>query len=93
MTTIDSLLHSVQNLNNEEYSEFISKISQYNKQRQNQKQLNAASQFKYNDAVKFTNKNGASISGRIIKINKKTIKVQTELGTWNVSPTLLSHSN
>lgn len=46
--------------------------------------------------VEFTTKNGGLVKGRVIKVNRKTVKVQADtldgqeiFGTWRVSTSLL----
>lgn len=45
--------------------------------------------FSVGDAVFFNDKRGMKVTGTILKINPKTIKVSTNLGLWKVSPSLL----
>lgn len=40
--------------------------------------------------VTFKGKRGETITGKVSKINNKSVKVDTAVGTWRVSPTLLS---
>ncbi len=46
--------------------------------------------FKFGDRVKFTAKDGRTITGSVAKINLKTIKVRSIDTMWAVSPSLLS---
>ena len=64
---------------------------------ENEKQFQAAVQFRLNDSVYFTDKCGRKIVGMIEKINPKNIKVRVKKGSvtgqdvvWTVSPSLLS---
>ena len=64
---------------------------------ENEKQFQAAVQFRLNDSVYFTDKYGRKIVGMIEKINPKNIKVRVKKGSvtgqdvvWTVSPSLLS---
>lgn len=64
---------------------------------ENEKQFQAAVQFRLNDSVYFTDKHGRKIVGMIEKINPKNIKVRVKKGSvtgqdvvWTVSPSLLS---
>ena len=64
---------------------------------ENEKQYQAAVQFRLNDSVYFTDKYGRKIVGMIEKINPKNIKVRVKKGSvtgqdvvWTVSPSLLS---
>ncbi len=45
--------------------------------------------FSVGDAVFFNDKRGMKVTGTILKINPKTIKVSTNMGLWKVSPSLL----
>jgi signal transduction histidine kinase len=63
---------------------------------ENEKQFQAAVQFRLNDSVYFTDKYGRKIVGMIEKINPKNIKVRVKKGSvtgqdvvWTVSPSLL----
>lgn len=47
------------------------------------------SSFSVGDAVFFNDKRGMKVTGTILKINPKTIRVSTPGGLWKVSPTLL----
>ena len=53
----------------------------------------AKTQFSVGDNVQFSTKRGQLVVGSIIKINPKTIVVRPtgEMGSWKVTPTLLSH--
>ena len=64
---------------------------------ENEKQFQAAVQFRLNDSVYFTDKYGRKIVGMIEKINPKNIKVRVKKGSvtgqdvvWAVPPSLLS---
>jgi len=45
--------------------------------------------FKFGDRVKFTAKDGRTITGSVAKINLKTIKVRSIDTVWAVTPSLL----
>ena len=49
----------------------------------------AAGTFLVGDRVKFTAKDGRTITGTVFKINLKTIKVRSIDTMWAVSPSLL----
>lgn len=50
----------------------------------------ASYEFRIGDTVRFNSKTRGIITGKISKINRKTIKVTTDSGMiWKVSPTLL----
>ncbi len=51
-----------------------------------------ASSFSVGDAVFFNDKRGMKVTGTILKINPKTIRVSTNNGLWKVSPSLLKAS-
>lgn len=46
--------------------------------------------LKIGDNVSFKDRYGFPITGHVSKINLKSIKVNTNRGIWNVSPTLLT---
>jgi hypothetical protein len=46
--------------------------------------------FVVGDRVKFTGRSGQTVTGTVIKINAKTIKVKSIDVTWAVSPSLLT---
>lgn len=46
--------------------------------------------FRVGQNVYFTDRIGRKIYGSIQKINLKTVKVETQEGTWKVSPSFLS---
>ena len=48
-----------------------------------------AAAFRVGDVVYFDSKRGMRVSGKIQKINRKTIQVSTATGDWKVSPSLL----
>ena len=55
----------------------------------NVKQTQAKAQFSVGDSVFFTSR-GQKVTGKVIKIMPKNIKVETMSGLWKVSPSLLS---
>ncbi len=57
---------------------------------QTQKQAIAATAFRIGDKAFFVSKFGEKVEGEILKVNIKSIKVKTEKGMWNVSPSLLT---
>ena len=72
------------------------------------KQLNSAMKLRYTELqrrkalsfgigsrVEFTNKLGTNITGRILKINSKTVMVETEntKKLWRVTPSLLREAS
>lgn len=61
-------------------------------QRLNRIQAIEAASFQVGQKVWFIarKRGGVRIEGTIIKINKKSISVQTPTGKWNVAPSLLN---
>lgn len=54
-------------------------------------QTKTARNFMVGDTVEFKGKFGVMVSGKIMKVNRKSIKVNAgEQGVWNVSPSLLT---
>lgn len=55
-----------------------------------QKNLVAKNMFRIGDEVTFTTQNRGTFTGKVEKINPKTIKVRVgEFETWKVSPAML----
>ena len=52
-------------------------------------QEDAATDFSVGDEVFFITKAGSRVEGNVVKVNRKTVKVSTNLGMYKVSPTLL----
>lgn len=59
------------------------------KARRSSIQREVGSSFSVGDAVFFNDRRGMKVTGTILKINPKTIKVSTTNGLWKVSPSLL----
>jgi len=57
--------------------------------RNNQLMEREVMKFRKGDNVKFITKRGREVSGPITAVNRKSISVKTENGTWRVSPSLL----
>jgi len=53
-------------------------------------QIRAAHSFSVGDKVSFKSRYGETITGNIIKINQKTVKVKTATTIWNVTGSLLN---
>lgn len=53
------------------------------------KQMQAGASFNLKDVVEFTDRYERTVRGVVEKINPKSVRVRTETGLWNVSPTLL----
>ena len=54
------------------------------------REIDVSRAFKFGDRVKFTAKDGRTITGSVFKINLKTIKVRSIDTVWAVTPSLLS---
>lgn len=52
-------------------------------------QSRAAHSFSRGDKVKFTTRNGETVTGTVAKINQKTVTVNTPTSQWKVSGSLL----
>jgi len=61
------------------------------KMRYNELQRRAAASFGVGTHVEFTDKSGNVVTGRVMKINPKTVHVRSDrtMVTWRVSPSLL----
>jgi len=59
---------------------------------QKQIQKNAKAKFKVGQKVKFTDRSGSLVYGKISKINQKTIALRDDVNNinWKVSPSMLS---
>lgn len=74
-------------------AESLAAVSAIIRERNSDIQAAARSQFRIGDYVRFDAKSRGRgiISGRIVKINGKTIKVKANSGaTWRVTPSLLT---
>jgi len=71
-------------------SDELNQLARLMKTRRGHLQEITATQFRVNDQVRFDAKSRGIITGRITKINKKTVKVMSQKGVlWSVSPSLL----
>jgi len=52
-----------------------------------------AAAFSVGDEVRFRNRQHQWIQGRVCRINRKSISVESEAGYWRVSPGLLQPTN
>ena len=52
--------------------------------------LEAKTMFAVGDKVTFKRKDGTVYIGVIYKVNRKRIDVKTDMGRWNVPPTMLT---
>ena len=58
---------------------------------QRQRTRQSMEDFRPGDVVSFRNEDGQTVTGVLVRLNKKTVTVHTESGTrWNVSPQLLT---
>lgn len=57
---------------------------------QRQTQVLAGTQFNLGDTVQFKSKHGFIVKGTILKINAKSIKLQSDKGLYAVSPSMLT---
>lgn len=48
-----------------------------------------ANRFNVGDDVSFNDRKGSKMTGVVIKVNRKTVKVKTGQMIWSVSPSLL----
>lgn len=51
---------------------------------------NQATQFKIGDTVAFEDRAGFRHTGKVVAINKKSVRVMVGSTTWSVGPTLLA---
>lgn len=53
-------------------------------------QMLGATQFYVGQSVKFRDKRGMTVEGKVTKVNGKTISVTADGAAWRISPSLLS---
>lgn len=71
-------------------AEDLKSISQATKAAYTMLQSRAKFAFYIGESVRFTTRSGELVTGKVTKINQKTIIVRTNTGTeWKVSPSLL----
>lgn len=71
-------------------AEELRSISQATKAAYTMLQSRARFSFYVGESVSFTTRSGHPITGKVAKINQKTIQVRTDTGMeWKVSPSLL----
>ncbi len=69
----------------------IRSISQALNKAHNRTSLAARGEFRVGDDVIFTRQNGVVLTGKVVRINRKSITVDTDNGEkWRVGPSLLS---
>lgn len=74
-----------------ELSTLSKQVNMAIKMRYNELQRRKAVSFGVGSRVEFTDKLGNVVTGRILKINPKTVQVQADrtMVTWRVTPSLL----
>lgn len=87
--TMNNLIKEINSLDLESMNALISVFNARMKALRNVKQTQAKAQFSVGDSVFFTSR-GQKVTGKVIKIMPKNIKVETMSGLWKVSPSLLS---
>jgi hypothetical protein len=68
----------------------LREIADLYKQTNDRLQFMSVAKFRKGQTVKFEDRRGAMIQGIIVKVNPKTVQVKTSVGTWRISPSLLS---
>ena len=81
---------NLRNMTEAELRQLNSSVVGELRQRRDEKNQNAKSQFRVGDSVKFAGRHGITVEGNITKINPKTIVVDGGInGSWKVSPSIL----
>jgi hypothetical protein len=83
---IQKLIDSLENTSD------LAIIGRILKARHNTVQCLAGMAFRKGQAVMFTSKSGMVVRGTVAKINAKSIDVNSPLGKWRVSPSMLKAS-
>ena len=86
---MNNLIKEINSLDLESMNALIPVLNARMKALRNVKQTQAKAQFSVGDSVFFTSR-GQKVTGKVIKIMPKNIKVETMSGLWKVSPSLLS---
>ena len=68
----------------------LQKLSKIISARHKELQKRMANKFSVGDIVTFTGKHGNVETGKIIKVNQKSIDIRTMTNRWRVSPSMLS---
>lgn len=87
--TMNNLIKEINSLDLVSMNALIPVFNARMKALRNVKQTQAKAQFSVGDSVFFTSR-GQKVTGKVIKIMPKNIKVETMSGLWKVSPSLLS---
>lgn len=87
--TMNNLIKEINNLDLQSINALIPVFNARMKALRNVKQAQAKAQFSVGDSVFFTSR-GQKVTGKVIKIMPKNIKVETMNGLWKVAPSLLS---
>jgi len=97
MTNLQPLIDTVLEMDNyDQLKEVNQAVVGRMRMLNSQQQSAAAMTFYVGQKVEFTNRNDRVVRGTVVKVNRKTIKVDSDnintLGRWNVSPTLLRNA-
>ena len=98
MTNLQPLIDTVLEMDNyDQLKEVNQAVVERMRMLNSQQQSAAAMAFRVGQRVEFTNRNGITslgvVRGTVVKVNRKTIKVDSVTGRWNVSPTLLREAD
>lgn len=86
---LSQLFSDLKNASDQDLRSLNSQIVSILNQRSKVRSISAGSAFNVGQTVSFKSKNGDLISGVVERINVKSIKIKTDRGFWNVSPTLV----
>ena len=82
---------NIDNLTYEELLDLNRKIVERLKLFDRMKSYSEMMNFRIGEKVKFDSSSGEEVVGTLVKYNKKTVTIITEIGErWNVSPRLLT---
>lgn len=86
MTTLKQIQKLIDTL---ESTEDLNRVALVLKARHKTVQCLKAMSFRKGMTVAFTSRSGKQVQGTILKINTKSIDVDSPLGKWRVSPSML----
>lgn len=86
MTTLKQIQKLIDSL---ESTEDLNRVALVLKARHKTVQCLKAMAFRKGQTVAFTSRSGKQVQGTILKINTKSIDVDSPLGKWRVSPSML----
>ena len=86
MTTLKQIQKLIDSL---ESTDDLNRVALVLKARHKTVQCLKAMAFRRGQPVAFTSSTGKDLQGKIIKINTKSIDVETPMGKWRVSPSML----